>query len=88
MRKKRTPIENKNFTSMEKEIIVESKKNDSYKLILKVELDEEDESLLKKRLNLLALSVKLSNEQTEILETLFGYYWYKDCEININKRHE
>ena len=73
---------------MEKEIIVESKKNDSYKLILKVELDEEDESLLKKRLNLLALSVKLSNEQTEILETLFGYYWYKDCEININKRHE
>ena len=63
-------------------------KNDSYKLILKVELDEEDESLLKKRLNLLALSVKLSNEQTEILETLFGYYWYKDCEININKRHE
>ena len=74
---------------MEKEIIVESKKkNDSYKLILKVELDEEDELLLKKRLNLLALSVKLSNEQTEILETLFGYYWYKDCEININKRHE
>ena len=73
---------------MEKEIIVESKKNNSYKLILKVELDEEDESLLKKRLNLLALSVKLSNEQTEILETIFGYYWYKDCEININKRHE
>ena len=53
-----------------------------------MELDEEDESLLKKRLNLLALSVKLTNEQTEILETLFGYYWYKDCEININKRHE
>lgn len=53
-----------------------------------MELDEEDELLLKKRLNLLALSVKLSNEQTEILETLFGYYWYKDCEININKRHE
>ena len=73
---------------MEKEIIVESKKNNSYKLILKVDVDEEDESLLKKRLNLLALSIKLSNEQTEILETLFGYYWYKDCEININKRHE
>ena len=34
---------------MEKEIIVESKKNDSYKLILKVELDEEDELLLKKK---------------------------------------
>ena len=71
---------------MEKEIIVEDKKNDSYKLILKVELDEEDELLLKKRFNLLALSVKLSNEQTEILETLFGYYCYKDCEININKK--
>ena len=63
-------------------------KNDSYKLILKVELDEEDELLLKKRFNLLALSVKLSNEQTEILETLFGYYWYKNCEININKKYE
>ena len=71
---------------MEKEIIVKNKKNDSYKLILKVELDEEDELLLKKRFNLLALSVKLSNEQTEILETLFGYYWYRDCEININKK--
>ena len=70
---------------MEKEIIIESKKNNSYKLILKVDLDEEDELLLKKRLNLLALSVKLSNEQTEILETLFGYYWCKNCEININK---
>ena len=33
---------------MGKEIIVKSKKNDSYKLILKVELDEEDELLLKK----------------------------------------
>lgn len=73
---------------MKKEIIVENKKNDSYKLILKVELDKEDELLLKKKFNLLALSVKLSNEQTEILETLFGYYWYKDCEININKEYE
>ena len=34
---------------MEKEIIVESKKNDSYKLILKVDLDKEDELLLKKK---------------------------------------
>lgn len=70
---------------MEKEIIVENKKNDLYKLILKVELDDDDERLLKKRFNLLALSPKLNNEQTEILETLFGYYWYKECEINIIK---
>ena len=70
---------------MEKEIIVEDKRNNSYKLILKIELDEEDEQLLKKRFNLLALSPKLSNEQSEILETLFGYYWYKNCEINIIK---
>ena len=70
---------------MEKEIIVEDKRNDSYKLVLKIELDEEDEQLLKKRFNLLALSPKLNNEQNEILETLFGYYWYKDCEINIIK---
>ena len=35
---------------MEKEIIVEDKKNNSYKLILKVELDEDDEVLLKKDL--------------------------------------
>lgn len=68
---------------MKKEIVIEDKKNDSYKLILKLELDEDDEDLLKKRLNLLALSPKLSNEQTEILETLFGYYWYKNCLINI-----
>ena len=70
---------------MEKEIIVEDKRNDSYKLVLKIELDEEDEQLLKKGFNLLALSPKLNNEQNEILETLFGYYWYKDCEINIIK---
>ena len=70
---------------MEKEIIVEDKRNNSYKLILKIELDEEDEQLLKKRFNLLALSPKLSNEQSKILETLFGYYWYKNCEINIIK---
>ncbi len=50
---------------MEKEIMVENKKNNSYKLILRVELDEDDEALLKKRLNLLALSPRLSNEQTE-----------------------
>lgn len=70
---------------MGKEIIVEDKRNDSYKLVLKIELDEEDEQLLKKRFNLLALSPKLNNEQTEILETLFGYYWYKNCEINVLK---
>ena len=73
---------------MEKEIIVEDKRNDSYKLVLKIELDEEDEQLLKKRFNLLALSPKLNNEQSEILETLFGYYWYKNCEINIIKQNE
>lgn len=73
---------------MEKEIIIENKKNDSYKLIFKLELNEDDENLLKKRLNLLALSTKLDNEQSEILETVFGYYWYKECEINILKQNE
>lgn len=73
---------------MEREIIVENKKNSSYKLILRVELDEDDEALLKKRFNLLALSPRLSNEQTEIIETLFGYYWYKNCEINVLKQDE
>ena len=67
---------------MEKEIEIRAKENSSYKLILKLELNEEDEVLLKKRFNLLALSPKLSNEQNEIIETLFGYYWYKNCEIN------
>ena len=70
---------------MKKEIVIENKKNDSYKLILKVELDEDDEELLKKRFNLLALSPKINKEQAEILETLFGYYWYKEWEINILK---
>lgn len=70
---------------MEKEIEIKDKKNNLYKLVLKLELDEDDEELLKKRFNLLALSPKLNNEQTEIIETLFGYYWYKNCEINIIK---
>lgn len=70
---------------MEKEIVIEDKKNKDYKLILKVELNEEDEDLLKKRFNLLALSTKLNNEQSEVIETLFGYYWYKNCQINIVK---
>lgn len=73
---------------MEKEIVIENKGNGSYKLILKVELDEDDEKLLKLKLNLLALSTKLNNEQSEILETLFGYYWYKECEINVLKQDE
>lgn len=70
---------------MEKEIEIRAKGNDSYKLILKLELNEEDEELLKKRLHLLALWPKLSNEQGEVIETIFGYYWYKNCEINIIK---
>ena len=70
---------------MEREIEIRAKENDSYKLILKLDIDEEDEDLLKKRFNLLALSQKLSNKQTELLEIIFGYYWYKKCEINIIK---
>lgn len=70
---------------MKKEIVVESKENKPYKLILSLELDEEDEKLIKKRLNLLALSQNLSFEQIEILETLFGFYWYIDCKIEIVK---
>ena len=70
---------------MEKEIEIRAKESDSYKLILKLELNEEDEDLLKKRLHLLALWPKLSNEQGEVIETIFGYYWYKNCEINIIK---
>ena len=68
---------------MKKEIVIEHKENEDYKLILKVNLNEEDEELLKKRFNLLALSPTLSSEQYEILETLFGYYWYRHCVINI-----
>jgi hypothetical protein len=70
---------------MEKEIEIRAKESDSCKLILKLELNEEDEDLLKKRLHLLALWPKLSNEQGEMIETIFGYYWYKNCEINIIK---
>ena len=86
--KTETPLINKKFTIMEKEIVIENKENDSYKLILKLEIDEDDEKLLKNRLNLLALSTKLNDEQSEILETLFGYYWYKKCEINVLKQDE
>ena len=34
---------------MEKEIEIRAKENDSYKLILKLKLNEEDEELLKKK---------------------------------------
>ena len=34
---------------MEKEIEIKDKKNNLYKLVLKLELDEDDEELLKKR---------------------------------------
>ena len=70
---------------MEREIEIEHKEYKDYKLILRVNISSEDEDLLKKRFNLLALSLNLSNEQNEILETLSGYYWYKNCEINIIK---
>lgn len=73
---------------MKKEIVIEHKEYKDYKLILKVNLNKEDEDLLKKRYNLLALSQNLSSEQYEILETLFGYYWYRHCEINIIKQYE
>ena len=69
---------------MEKLIAVENKKQRK-QVILEVDLNREDVDLLKKRFNLLALSQKLSNEQTELLETIFGYDWYKNCEINIIK---
>ena len=70
---------------MRKEIEIRDKENDSYKLILKLELGREGEKLLEKGYNLLALSPKLNNEQSEVIEVLFGYYWYKNCEINIVK---
>jgi hypothetical protein len=73
---------------MEREIEIKAKENDSYKLILKLELSKDDEELLKKKFNLLALSPKLNNEQSEVIETLFGYHWYKNCEINIIKQYE
>ena len=73
---------------MEKEIVVEDKKNKAYKLVLKVSINEDDENLLKKGLNLLALSPNLSSKQLQILEMVFGYYWYKSCEIKIIKQNE
>ena len=73
---------------MEKEIIVEDKKNKDYKLILKANINEDDENLLKKGLNVLGLSVNLSSLQIQILERVFGYYWYKSCEMKIIKQDE
>jgi hypothetical protein len=73
---------------MGKEIIVEDKKNKAYKLVLKASINEDDENLLKKGLNLLALSPNLSSIQIQMLERVFGYYWYKDCEIKIIKQDE
>ena len=73
---------------MEKEIVVEDKKNKAYKLILKVNINEDDEDLLKKGFNLLALNPNLNSLQIQILEKVFGFYWYKSCEIKIIKQNE
>ena len=73
---------------MEKEIVVEDKKNKAYKLILKASINEDDENLLKKGFNLLALNPNLSSKQLHILERIFGYYWYKSCDIKIIKQDE
>ena len=70
---------------MGKEVEIRAKENDSYRPISSKNQNEDDEELLKKRFNLLALSPKLNNEQSEVIETLFGYYWYKNCETNIIK---
>ena len=69
---------------MEKLITVENRKQRK-QVMFEVDLNRGEEDLLRKKLNLLALSQKLSNEQTELLETIFGYDWYKNCEINIIK---
>ena len=68
---------------MKRKVGIVPKEDDSYELIIKVELNEDEKELLKKGLNLLALSPNLKNEQVEVIETLFGYYWYKNCEIDI-----
>lgn len=44
---------------MEKEIEIRAKENDSYKLILKLELNEEDEELLKKKIQLTCAITKI-----------------------------
>ena len=69
---------------MEKLIAVENKKQRK-QVILEVNLNREDVDLLKKKFDLLVLSQKLSNEQTELLETIFGCDWDNNCEINIIK---
>ena len=69
---------------MEKLIVVENKKQRK-QVILEVDLDRENEDLLKKGFYLLALNQKLSNEQTELPETIFGNDWDKNSEIKIIK---
>ena len=66
---------------MKKEVIIKHKGIEDYKIILKIEVDKEFEDLLKKKLYLLALELKMSNEQSEILDEVYGFYWYKQCEI-------
>ena len=70
---------------MEKEAIVKKRGNEEYKLVLKIDISKDDKELLKKGYNLLVLGQRLSEKQNEILETVFGYYWYKECEIDILK---
>ena len=87
-KRKKTPLITKKIYNYGKEIVLENKKNNSYKLIIKLELNEEEAELLKKRFNLLGLSPKSNDEQSEVIETVLGNFWYKNCEINIIKQYE
>ena len=86
--KEKKPLTNKKLTNYGKRNSSRRQKNKAYKLILKASINEDDENLLKEGLNLLALNPNLSSKQLQILERLFGYYWYKSCYIKIIKQDE
>ena len=48
----------------------------------------EKEIAIKKGYNLIALLPNLKASQLGALEKLFGFDWYKNCEINIIEQYE
>lgn len=66
-------------------IEVKSVEDNTFKIILEVELDEYDRDYIRRKYYGLALFNRLKEKQIEVIERVYGYEWYKKCIIKIVK---
>ena len=62
-------------------IEVKSVEDDTFKIILEVELNRYDREYIRKEYYSLALFGRLKEKQLEVIEKVYGYEWYKKCII-------